>query len=446
MVKSKTSSIFNLGGNLKLPPEIWLFCCLICFGCISLNAQQLDVTARLDSTYLLIGQQMQVALEVSQPSEAQVQFPTITDTLTRFIEILDISPRDTMIKEDGFAQIIQRLTITSFDSGYHIIPPIPFFVKNINGSTDTLRTNQLGLEVLLVPVDTAQAIMPIKGPADIPISLTDVLPGILSSLLLGTLVAGLILYFKKRTKRKGHRPQKPKEAPHVVAYRALQQLKKDQLWQSGQLKAYHSRLTDILREYIENRFQIPTLEKTSDEIFAAFEQKGLTEEVPFDNLSQLLRQADLVKFAKGNPLPEDNARSLEQAFDFVKKTLVAINTNEANDLNKIDLPRIKGVEGLSSKEINEELNKGGKFVVFHYCISYIVKTYRGNSGIYFFRSGESTFSKGFKYTLISLLLGWWGIPWGIIFTIKSIRTNTKGGENVTKEIIYAQFEEKNQVE
>ena len=114
---------------------------------------------------------------------------------------------------------------------------------------------------------------------------------------------------------------KPKEAPHVIAIRELDKLKGEQLWQSGQLKAYHSRLTDIVREYIEHRFDIHTLERTSDEILDSFKNTGLSERVPFESLRQMLFQADMVKFAKGNPLPEDNMRSLEQAYNFVKKTL-----------------------------------------------------------------------------------------------------------------------------
>ena len=294
-------------------------------GCLTASAQDVTVKASLDSTYLLIGGQMNVTLEVTQPAGAQVQFPTFTDTLTRSIEILNATPLDTSLTDDQRSRIILRLTITSFDSGYHVIPPFQFFVKNQNSGTDTLLTNSLGLEVMLVPVDTAQAIKPIKGPADMPFTLKDAMPWVLGGLLAVAIAAGLYFYFKKRKKTEEAvvRPV-PKEAFHVIAFRELDKLKEEHLWQSGELKAYHSRLTDIVREYIEHRFQIHTLERTSDEVLASFKNTGLDKEVPFDSLRQMLHQADLVKFAKGEPQPEDNVRSLEQAYDFVKQTMRSV--------------------------------------------------------------------------------------------------------------------------
>ncbi|MEZ4957750.1 MAG: hypothetical protein R2825_29605 [Saprospiraceae bacterium] len=291
------------------------------FGWLAVSAQEVSVKATLDSTHLLIGGQMNVTLEVNQPAGMQVQFPTFTDTLTRSVEILDASTPDTSLTDDQRSRIIQRLTITSFDSGYQVIPPLAFLVKNQNGRVDTLLTNSLGLDVLLVAVDTSQAIMPIKGPADMPYTLQDALPWILGGLLAIAIAIGLFLYFKKRKKPEEVVRAKPKEAPHVIAFRELDKLKEEHLWQSGELKAYYSRLTDIVREYIEHRFQIHTLERTSDEVLASFKNAGLADQVPFENLQQLLYQADLVKFAKGKPQPEDNMRSLEQAYDFVKQTI-----------------------------------------------------------------------------------------------------------------------------
>ncbi len=291
-------------------------------GSLAVTAQDISVKASLDSTSLLIGGQMNLTLEVLQPQGAQVQFPTFTDTLTRSVEIVNVADADTSLTDNERSRIIRQLTITSFDSGYHLIPALPFLVKNQSGGSDTLRTNSLGLEVLLVPVDTSQAIKPIKGPVDMPYTLQDALPWILGSLLVAAILAGLFFYFKKRKK-----PEEvvvraaPKEAPHVIAFRALDQLKEEHLWQAGELKAYYSRLTDIVREYIEHRYQIHTLERTSDEILTSIQNAGLQQNMPFESLRQMLHQADLVKFAKGKPQPEDNARSLDQAYDFVKQTI-----------------------------------------------------------------------------------------------------------------------------
>ena len=155
-----------------------------------------------------------------------------------------------------------------------------------------------------------------------PYTLQDAMPWILGGLLAATIVAVLYFYLKKRKKpAEIVAPAMPREAPHIIAFRELDRLKEEHVWQSGELKAYYSRLTDIVRAYIEHRYQVHTLERTSDEILGSFKNTGLDKDIPFETLRQMLHQADLVKFAKGKPQPEDNVRSLEQAYDFVKQTI-----------------------------------------------------------------------------------------------------------------------------
>jgi hypothetical protein len=98
---------------------------------------------------------------------------------------------------------------------------------------------------------------------------------------------------------------------------------------------------------------------------------------------------------------------------------------------------IIGLEGLSNDEINQELQSGARFVVFQYCISILVLTFRRSSAVHFIRAGEGTFSKSIGYTILSLVAGWWGIPWGPIFTISSIFTNLSGGKDVTHQVLGA---------
>lgn len=101
------------------------------------------------------------------------------------------------------------------------------------------------------------------------------------------------------------------------------------------------------------------------------------------------------------------------------------------------MAKINNLEGLSIDEINDELSKGAKFVVFQYCISAVVMSFRQPSEIFFIRAGESTFKHSFTYSLLTLGLGWWGIPWGIIYSIGSLYTNFSGGKDVTKEVLDA---------
>lgn len=97
--------------------------------------------------------------------------------------------------------------------------------------------------------------------------------------------------------------------------------------------------------------------------------------------------------------------------------------------------RIIGTEGMSGEQVAAELSRGGKFVIFQYTISIIVRTFKRSSNIYFIRPGENSVVKGLPFSLISLMFGWWGIPWGPVYTIQSLVTNLQGGKDVTQEIL-----------
>jgi hypothetical protein len=97
--------------------------------------------------------------------------------------------------------------------------------------------------------------------------------------------------------------------------------------------------------------------------------------------------------------------------------------------------RIVGIEGLTADQINFELKTGGKFVLFEYCVSILILTFKRPSSIYFVRPGQGILGKALPSTLCSLLLGWWGIPWGPIWTISSVVRNLRGGRDVTAEVV-----------
>ncbi|GHT34901.1 hypothetical protein FACS189434_11860 [Bacteroidia bacterium] len=99
------------------------------------------------------------------------------------------------------------------------------------------------------------------------------------------------------------------------------------------------------------------------------------------------------------------------------------------------MAQIKNIDGFSVEDLNRELERGGKFVVFQYCISIIIMTFKRSSDVYFIRAGESGIKHSIGFTILTLLLGWWGVPWGPIYTIGSLFTNLKGGKDVTQEII-----------
>jgi len=93
--------------------------------------------------------------------------------------------------------------------------------------------------------------------------------------------------------------------------------------------------------------------------------------------------------------------------------------------------KIVGIDHLTNAEINAAVEQGARFVVYQYTISIIVMTFRRSSAVHFVPAGSSAVAKGLPYTILTLLAGWWGIPWGPIYTIGSLAKNLSGGENVT---------------
>jgi hypothetical protein len=97
--------------------------------------------------------------------------------------------------------------------------------------------------------------------------------------------------------------------------------------------------------------------------------------------------------------------------------------------------KIIGIENMSPEQLKGELASGARFVIYQYCISVLVMSFKRASHIYFIRPDDNAFTKGLPFSLISLVLGWWGIPWGPIWTISTVVTNLRGGRNVTNEVV-----------
>ena len=101
------------------------------------------------------------------------------------------------------------------------------------------------------------------------------------------------------------------------------------------------------------------------------------------------------------------------------------------------MAKINGVEGKSYAQLKSEIDNGGKFVVYEYCVSILIMTFKRNSDVYYIEPGANAVVKGLPFALLSLVLGWWGIPWGFIYTPMALFTNLSGGKNVTGAIMAA---------
>jgi hypothetical protein len=97
--------------------------------------------------------------------------------------------------------------------------------------------------------------------------------------------------------------------------------------------------------------------------------------------------------------------------------------------------QVAGIDRMTGEELASEVQRGGRFLIFQFCASTFVMAYRTSSDVFFYRAGESAAREIFHYCLASMLLGWWGLPWGPIFTIRSIIPNLRGGRDVTQEVV-----------
>lgn len=300
----------------------WCVLLLLTGFCYEAQAQDTRIEARLDQSRIKLGDQTILRLLAHVPSSGQIDFPVLADTISSKVQIVEMGKTDTLVDKNkpGIKTISRQYTITSFDAGLHMIPSYSF---GYNGRK--LTTQALPLEVLEVKVDTTKAIYDIKEPLAVSYSFMDWLRDnwkLILLVLLGILLlGGLIWYFILKRKRKPVRfePEKPVVPIDTQALAKLYALKEEKLWEHGQVKRYHSELTDIIREYVEKRYGINALEQTSEEIFAGLKHLDISEKNT-NRLRQMLLLADLVKFAKASPLNIENEQSMESAIGFVRDT------------------------------------------------------------------------------------------------------------------------------
>lgn len=289
-------------------------------------------SAVLDTNKILIGQQFHLDLKISFSAQHKVEFPAIGDTLISQIEVVEKSPIDTVFDKNDITQktLHQRLTLTSFDSGFFAIPPFFFAV-----SSDTLETEPLLLEVQTIQVDSSQ-VADIKAPLEVQYSFLDWLKdnwkwvlGIMAAL---AAISYLVYYFtrKKPAPLVVEEKPKPKLPAHTIALQKLDKLKEKKLWQSDRVKQYHSELSEIVREYLENRFHVSAMEQTTYEIIQSLRTVSL-ENGSAEKLRQLLTLSDLVKFAKEIPLATENETCMSQAYEFVERTKMVKEETEKQE-------------------------------------------------------------------------------------------------------------------
>jgi len=300
------------------------YLCLLSILFLSLslvNGQEIRIKTALEHDSIWLGDQIKLLIVVEQTAGTKVEFPQLRDSINK-IEILKRSKIDTSKLAGNQIQLKQTYLVTCFDSGAHYIPPF-YFRFNSGVHTDSLRSNSLILFVKFPLVDFKKGPVDIKKPFTAPVTFKEIAPWLLGIILLGAIIFLVIYAVSRRNKNRPlfQRPPKPKLPPHLIALQELDKLKDEQLWQQEKVKDYYTRLTDIIRVYIEDRFVMAAMEQTTPEILVGFKNlKAQIDAKSVLELKEILELADLVKFAKLTPLPDKNFNMLTNAYLFVKET------------------------------------------------------------------------------------------------------------------------------
>lgn len=295
--------------------------------CLPSYAQP-EIKAQIDARQIVVGDQLRLFIEAKTDKDEKLVWATIPDTFNS-LEVVEKGKIDTTT-ENGKAIYKQRLLITGWDSGMFVIPSFTFTSVPNGGNPYTIISDSFTIMVQTVPVDTTKPFKPIVDIMEVKTTWRDYIWYILGGLLALGLIAFVIYYFLKNkgVKAPPPAPAKHVETPNEKALRLLLELEQKQLWQRDQVKQYYTELTDILRSYIEERFNTPAMELTTDELLlVAKRHRDMLKH--YDALAIILQTADMAKFAKAQPLPQEHTDAFDHTKNFVtatKPTVVTENT------------------------------------------------------------------------------------------------------------------------
>jgi len=332
--KNLKSKIVNLQSSIKLIGFL-LFC--------SVGFSQ-TMTSSVDSTQIKIGSQLNLILKAKVTLKDHVVFPE--RKFIGLMEVLESYPIDT-IKDNDKLELIKKYGLTQFDSGVYKIPSIAVRINNKEYFSDstTVRVNDVKVDTIVQPMFDIKPIVEVKKPA------SDWWKYVLFALLvigLGFLAYYLIKKLQKNKKEEFLTYASPIEK----ALAHSDNLEKKSLWQNGNVKEYYSELTDIARVYIEEAIDIPAMESTSNELYKALRTETGKRNIKLspsllNQFNEVLKNADLVKFAKSQPIAEEIEQSKKIVNEFVVSLDKAIPRTQEEVENQF-------VEELKRKKVKKE--------------------------------------------------------------------------------------------
>lgn len=312
--------------------KIFFFFSVVLFSAYCF-AQGISAIASVDKQHYQVGDYINYSIKVNYPKNTTVFVPFIKDSLQH---VSIIKNETSVTKQNGeFFSTNYNYILAGYDSTGITIPPIAVLYKTQGDTTlKSILTNPVSFTVSTLPVDTAAGIKDIKPPIKIPLDWKIILLWIFIILIILIAVYYLYRWYKKR--KETFVPEKimAKLPPHVVALNSLNELKEKNLWQKGMIKEYHTEITEIIRRYFEERFELPALELTTTEVTQLLGKKE--EAYPVLNITySFLTNADLVKFAKYNPDGFINEEMMKQAYEIVNRTKPNIATETTEELKDV---------------------------------------------------------------------------------------------------------------
>lgn len=291
------------------------------------NAQVL-VDVKVDSLQMFIGEQTDLTLGITLGVKQKLQLPTVRkgEELIPNVEVVNVHRPDTNILDEGKRmEIIQRYTITAWDSSLYYLPP---FEVSVDGKK--YKSKSLAIKVYTVDVDTLHTdrFYPPNGIMEVPFAWSDWRGTVFGSFLVVILlVICVVLYYHVVNGKPIVRIIRRKKVlpPHKVAINEIERIKADRKWAEEDSKEYYTLLTDTLRTYIKDRYGFNAMEMTSTEIInrliADNNEEALSE------LREIFTTADLVKFAKYNTLINENDANLVAALEYINQTKLEVDPN-----------------------------------------------------------------------------------------------------------------------
>ncbi|MFZ4622025.1 MAG: hypothetical protein ACOYNS_15795 [Bacteroidota bacterium] len=288
-------------------------------------AQDVSVTASVDSQSVSIGDWIRYSVQVKFPSSVSVALPAYKDSIGSF-EIVQV---DSLVRTEanGAVELKKNYVISRYEAGSFYVQPYIVRVKHADGTVDSAMSNPIPVEIRGVEVDTSQTIKDVKPPMTVPMSLEEIALYIGILLTLAGFGYGLYYYIQKRKLKAGEITveAKPNIPPHLLALMQLEELEAKRLWQAGEIKGYYSEATEIVRRYFESRYNIMALEMTTGEVMDQL-KRFVTEKRTFTQIEEMLSSADLVKFAKHQPVAAENEQVMVNARSIIEQTKPVVET------------------------------------------------------------------------------------------------------------------------